>query len=62
MLAFSLGLAVTLSAVGTALVLGRRVLERRGGGAVVRILPVGGAVALMAVGAFLVTTGLVKLR
>ena len=60
-LAFSIGLAATLSAVGTALVLGRRVLERRGGGTVVRILPVGGALALLGVGMFLFATGLAEL-
>lgn len=61
-LAFSVGLAATLSAVGIALVLGRRVIERRGGGAVVRLLPVGGALALLAVGTVLFVTGLVELR
>ncbi len=60
-LAFSIGLAATLSAVGTALVLGRRVLERRGGGAVVRVLPVFGALALLGVGVFLFATGLTQL-
>jgi ABC-type nickel/cobalt efflux system permease component RcnA len=56
-LAFSVGLAATLSAVGAALVLGRRAFERRGGGRLVRILPVGGALALVAVGLFLFGTG-----
>ncbi len=60
-LAFSVGLAATLSAVGIALVLGRRVVEQRVGGALVRVLPVGGALALMAVGLFLATTGAVDL-
>ena len=60
-LAFSLGLAATLSAVGTALVLGRRVLERRGGGTALRFLPVGGALALLAVGLVLFSTGLAEL-
>ena len=60
-LAFSVGLAATLSAVGTALVLGRRVLERRGGGTVVRVLPVAGALALLGVGMFLFATGLTEL-
>lgn len=61
-LAFSIGLAATLSAVGLALVFGRRVLEnRRGGGAFVRVLPVIGALALLTVGAVLFTTGLTQL-
>lgn len=61
-LAFSVGLAATLSAVGIALVLGRRVLERRKhAGAIVRALPVAGAAALMTVGAVLLTSGLTQL-
>ena len=61
-LAFSIGLAATLSAVGIALVLGRRVIERRGGGKAVRVLPVGGALALLTVGLVLLVTGLTELR
>ena len=61
-LAFSVGLAATLSAVGLALVLGRRVLERRrAAGAVVRALPVVGALALLGVGVVLLTTGVTQL-
>jgi len=61
-LAFSVGLAATLSAVGIALVLGRRVLERRKhAGAVVRALPVAGAAALMTVGLILLASGFTQL-
>ncbi|MEO5678202.1 MAG: hypothetical protein ABIS47_00875, partial [Acidimicrobiales bacterium] len=61
-LAFSIGLAATLSAVGIALVLGRRVLERRQhAGAVVRALPVVGALALLTVGLVLIGSGLTQL-
>jgi len=60
-LSFSIGLAATLSAVGTALVLGRRVLERRGGGKLVRVLPVFGALALLGVGLFLFSSGMKNL-
>jgi len=61
-LAFSVGLAVTLSTVGIALVFGRRVLERRTGtGAVIRALPIAGAAALLIVGAVLFTTGVTQL-
>ncbi|HEV8115711.1 MAG TPA: hypothetical protein VGP53_05690 [Acidimicrobiales bacterium] len=61
-LAFSVGLAATLSAVGIALVLGRRVLERRKhAGAIVRTLPVAGAAALMTVGLVLLASGVTQL-
>lgn len=61
-LAFSVGLAATLSAVGIALVLGRRVLERRKRtGAVIRALPVFGALALLVVGLVLLTSGITQL-
>jgi nickel/cobalt exporter len=61
-LAFSVGLAATLAAVGVALVLGRKVIEGRGGAGVVRVLPVGGAIALLVVGLVLFGTGLAELR
>jgi len=61
-LAFSIGLAATLSAVGTGLVLGRRVLERRFGGTAVRVLPVFGAGALVVVGLVLLGTGVAGVR
>ena len=61
-LAFSIGLAVTLSAVGIALVLGRRLLERRvRARAVVRALPVFGALALVAVGVVLFGSAVTQL-
>lgn len=60
--AFSVGLAATLSAVGIALVFGRRVLERREhAGTIVRALPVIGALALLVVGLVLLTTGVTQL-
>ena len=55
-LAFSVGLAATLTAIGAALVLGRNVVERRAGRSI-RYLPAAGAFALVGVGAVLVFTG-----
>ena len=59
--AFSVGLASTLTAVGLALVYGRRVVERRGGARLLRVLPVWSAGALMVLGAVLIAQGVSKL-
>jgi len=61
--AFSVGLAVTLTGIGLALVLGGRVLERRGirNQRLVQLLPIGGALAIVAVGAVVVVQGIGKL-
>jgi ABC-type nickel/cobalt efflux system permease component RcnA len=56
--AFSIGLAVTLTAVGLALVFGRRVLERHWPGRSIDLLPVLGAVALVGFGLVLTARGL----
>lgn len=56
--AFSIGLAVTLTAVGLALVFGRRVLERHWPGRSIDLLPVLGAVALVGFGLILTARGL----
>jgi ABC-type nickel/cobalt efflux system permease component RcnA len=55
--AFSVGLAVTLTGVGLALVLGRSVIERRWPNRSLRLLPVFGAVALVVLGAALALNG-----
>lgn len=51
--AFSLGLAVTLSAIGVAIVHGRGVVERRGYARVLRLLPLLGGTWLVVIGAVL---------
>jgi nickel/cobalt exporter len=59
--AFSVGLAVTLSAVGLALVYGRSVLERRGAARRLSFLPVVGAVALVALGVAVIVRGVLQI-
>ena len=59
--AFSVGLAVTLSAVGLGLVYGRTILERRGGMQKLKFLPILGAIALVALGAVIIIRGVVEL-
>jgi ABC-type nickel/cobalt efflux system permease component RcnA len=55
--AFSVGLAVTLTAVGLALVLGSRAVGGHVSGRLVQVLPVVGAVALVVLGAVLTFQG-----
>lgn len=55
--AFSVGLAVTLTLVGLALVLGSGVAERRGPRRLVRALPLLGAAGLLVAGLVLVGRG-----
>ena len=59
--AFSVGLAATLTAVGLALVYGRRIVERRGAATLLRLLPVASAAALIVLGAILVVQGVRRL-
>lgn len=56
-LAFSIGLAATLTAVGLAFVLGGRALEGRASADLTRVFPVLGAVALLPLGLVLVIQG-----
>ncbi len=58
--AFSIGLAVTLTAVGLALVYGRSVLQRRFAVPGVRFLPPAGALALVAVGLLVTVNAFTK--
>jgi len=59
---FSIGLAATLSAVGLALVYGRRaVATRAGDGRVFRLLPLASACALIILGAFVAARGVLSL-
>jgi len=60
--AFSIGLAATLTMVGLALVFGRSAVERRWSLRAMRLLPVGGALALVVLGSILVVQGLRTLR
>ena len=55
--AFSVGLALTLTAVGLALVLGSRAIGGRGSARLVRVFPVLGAVALLVLGLVLTFQG-----
>jgi ABC-type nickel/cobalt efflux system permease component RcnA len=55
--AFSLGLAVTLTGVGLALVYGRRIVEGRGVIPVLRFLPVASAAAICLLGLFFAWSG-----
>ena len=61
--AFSIGLAVTLTGIGLALVLGGRVIERRGLGnhRLVSWLPLGSAVAIAVVGLVIASQGVTRL-
>ncbi len=59
--AFSVGLAATLTAVGLGLVYGRSFVERRGHAARLRLLPVAGAVALVALGLVVTLRGVAEL-
>lgn len=56
--AFSIGLAVTLTAVGLALVFGRQIIERRFSSRSFELLPALGAVALIVLGLVLALRGL----
>jgi ABC-type nickel/cobalt efflux system permease component RcnA len=56
--AFSIGLAVTLTSVGLALVVGSRAFGRRVDGRLVRLFPVLGAVALVVLGLVLTAQGI----
>ncbi len=58
--AFSIGLAVTLTAVGLALVYGRSLLQRRLAVPGVRFLPPAGALALVAVGLLITVNAFTK--
>ena len=60
--AFSIGLAATLTTVGLALVFGRSAVERRWSPRAMRLLPLGGALALVVLGSILVVQGLRTLR
>lgn len=55
--AFSVGLAATLTVVGLALVFGSRALGDRVSERLVRVFPVAGAVALLALGVVLTVQG-----
>ncbi len=59
--AFSVGLAVTLTAVGLGLVYGRDVLERHGHSGRLRFLPIAGAVALIIVGVAITVRAMAQL-
>jgi len=59
--AFSVGLAVTLTAIGLALVFGRSVIDRRWPNRSFRYLPLAGAAALIVAGGLLAVRGLSSL-
>jgi len=49
--AFSVGLAATLTAIGLLVVWGSRIFDRFGGGRFVRVVPVGSTILIIVIGA-----------
>jgi len=59
--AFSVGLALTLTLIGLTLVFGRTLIERRWPNRSLRYLPLAGATALIVAGAILALRGLTSI-